>query len=645
MARRASVPTAETTATATPSTATSKAADKALAPQTAAPRPNDAPPTGVAKDEPLPIARVLELLDRLAGADEAAFVQTWLESLLPSLGATTPPLGRSAAEPRRRLDPAFAVRLLRACRETGRLDRARELSSDLPANPNHWPPVETARLSIERAMLATLDGRATEADEARTQAARALGAAASGAGLREQLDLHLVGAELELRRSDLPAAARSLRLAEHVAERLDDGAFRVAVSMSLGHLAMRLADPRGAAKHYKEALDRAPSRGNAAMRAHGNVAIALASTGSFDAAQKHAEAACATAASLDAGWRHADAFDVLAIVAIAADRAADAIVALDAAFAILGEQEQPTLRYQLSSHKTFALAAGGKAAQAKTWLAKTERLKTEIGHVDAIDAQDLVATRARTLEATGAFEAALECGLGHAEALPQAFVTGTLNLVLGRAALALGKADIASACLERAALSGEMHGWVFPERQASLSLYALGRRSGDSRVVRYVERMLGPAEGGSTTDGARAAGDPKTVYLTTRDGVSIGLPDTLREAIGAADMVVDTLSHELRVGKKTSSLERRRALEPLVVGFLRRAKEGLSAEEILRAAGGPGPDSADAEHRVRVLVSRVRDLLGDPALIVRLRDAGAHGKTRYRLADGVRFALVEPQAP
>jgi hypothetical protein len=90
------------------------------------------------------------------------------------------------------------------------------------------------------------------------------------------------------------------------------------------------------------------------------------------------------------------------------------------------------------------------------------------------------------------------------------------------------------------------------------------------------------------------------------------------------------------------SLERRRALEPLVVQLLRRAREGLSADEILRAAGGPGPESADAEHRVRVLISRVRDLLGEPAAIERVRDAGEYGKTRYRLAPNVQFALIEP---
>jgi hypothetical protein len=38
----------------------------------------------------------------------------------------------------------------------------------------------------------------------------------------------------------------------------------------------------------------------------------------------------------------------------------------------------------------------------------------------------------------------------------------------------------------------------------------------------------------------------------------------------------------------------------------------------------------------------VRDLLADPALIERVRDAGEHGRTRYRLAPGLRFALIEP---
>jgi hypothetical protein len=132
------------------------------------------------------------------------------------------------------------------------------------------------------------------------------------------------------------------------------------------------------------------------------------------------------------------------------------------------------------------------------------------------------------------------------------------------------------------------------------------------------------------------------IYVTTPSGVQRVRSSELTTATVGATLIVDTITHQLRIEGREVSLERRRALEPLVVQLLRRAREGLSAEEILRAAGGPGPESADAEHRVRVLISRVRDLLGDPAAIERVRDAGEHGKTRYRLSPGVHFALIEP---
>jgi len=136
--------------------------------------------------------------------------------------------------------------------------------------------------------------------------------------------------------------------------------------------------------------------------------------------------------------------------------------------------------------------------------------------------------------------------------------------------------------------------------------------------------------------------DSDLVYFTTRDGVARMDKEALARVITQPDVVVDTVAHELRAFGKPVSLERRRALEPLLVQLLRRAKDGLSAEAILTAAGGPGPESADAEHRVRVLVSRMRDLLGDPSAIERVREAGEKGKTRYRLLPSLSFGLVEP---
>ncbi len=586
--------------------------------------PTSPPQSAVEAREPpcatVPAAKVVELVDRLAGAEEGTFVLSWLESL--ALDAAPLPL-----------PPAIAVRLIRATREAGRLERARSLAEGLPALPRGWEPIERARLGLERATLANLEGRSLDAERQRALASRELSGVAPGAALREHLDLHLLRAELQLRVSDLDGAARSLRLAEQVATQLEDGGFRVAISMSLGHLAMRLADPGAAATHYLEALARAPTRGSAAMRAHGNVALAQSATGLAAEARAHAEAACELGRDLAAGWRHADAYDVLALVEIAADRPKHALAALDKALAFLDGDDQPTLRYQLVSHRTFALAAAGRAARARTSLALAERLRAELKHVDAIDAQDLVATRARTLEASLAHQAALDEGLPHATVLPQAFVTGTLNLVLGRCALALDQRAVALLCVERAALSGELHGWAFPERDASRALYAVGLRSGDSRVVRFAGRML--------RGDAQPSRDER-FFVTTREGVSRALAGELPRPGGGERLFVDTISHTLHAGGVARSLERRRALEPLVVELLRRAKDGLSAEEVLRAAGGPGPDSADAEHRVRVLVSRVRELMGGSNLVSRVREAGEHGRTRYRFAEGVAFVLIEP---
>jgi len=484
--------------------------------------------------EGVSIAQVTTLLDRLAAADETSFLVGWIEQL---------------AAGRPRLDPALAVRLLRGYREVGRVDRARELAASLPSAPAAWNPLDAGRLAIERAALATIDGRADHAEAELRLASRALASAPRGAGLREQLDLHLTTAQLELRQHRVAPAAAALRLAEHVSERLEDGAWRVPVSMTLGHLAMRLADPRAAAKHYANALSRSPARGQAALRAHGNLAIAHGSTGRFDDARTNAETACAIAAEIASGWRHADAFDVLAIVEIAADRPLSALEALDNALGALGELEQPTLRYQLAGHRTWVLAMLGRAQAAKQWLAKADKFRAEIGVADAIDDQDLVATRARTFEACGQHDEALKTALPSATLLPDAFVTGSLNLVVARCALATTDMDTARAAIERVALSGDKHGWVFPERGTSATLWELALKSGDSRVVRYAEKMLAFVTGGApppslppprstmpsvippsinsmasmddTDPAAEAFGDGEVlIYVTTLQGVS-----------------------------------------------------------------------------------------------------------------------------
>jgi tetratricopeptide (TPR) repeat protein len=593
-----------------------------------------------------------QLLDRLASADQAPFVVSWIESLLATRG---------------RVEPTLSVRLVRAYRESGRADLARELAAALPSTPTSWLALDFARLGIERAVLATGEGRTDHAVAELRLASRALTDAPRGTGLREQLDLHIAQAHLELRLNRLELAADAVRLAEHLAERIDDGGWRAPVAMALGHLSMRLANPLGAAKQYATALVRVPARGAPAMTAHGNLAIALGSMGRFDEGRYHALQAIGIAREVASASRHADAHDVLAILEIAADEPHAAVNVLNEAFVVLGDVHHPMLRYQLTEHRTWALAMLGQPQAARQWLAKAEKLRAELGSLDPIEDQELVAIRARCLECCGQVAQALALARKHCEDLSDAFVTGALNLTVGRCALSLGNDSEARSAVERAALAGDRNGWVFPDRRVSLSLWQMAIGSGDSRVVRYAERMIAlgqgsgsglsvlplfpstkppamsvpPASNDAEPSSERTGGEA-LVYLTTSRGVTRVALSELAQATKGLRLIVNTLAHALYVDDREVSLERRRALEPLVVQLLRRAREGLSAEEILHAAGGPGPESADAEHRVRVLISRVRDLMGNTATIERVRDAGEHGKTRYRLSASVPFALVEP---
>ncbi|MBK6691634.1 MAG: tetratricopeptide repeat protein [Myxococcales bacterium] len=600
---------------------------------------------------------VVQLLDRLANAEESAFLVGWLEAALSGRG---------------RLDPALGVRLVRAYRESGRLDRAREVALSMAATGPAWGPLDQARIAIERALVDLGEGRFAHAESELRKAAREVDAGPRGGGLRERLDLQLVTAQCELAQDRIGPAVEAIRLAEHIADRIDDGPWRTSVGLWMGHILMRSMEPRGAAKAYGAALARAPYQGASAMSALANLATALGCIGRWEEARDHAHRAIGLAADSGATVRHADAFDVLALVEIAGDHPDGALMAIEQASAILGDFEHPTLRFQLAEHRALALAMLGRADEARDWLGRTEKLFSELPTADTFDDQDFQATRARVFEALGDREEAMRIADTYRHRLTDAFVTGSLNLVLGRVALASGDLPRARAAVEQAALSGERRGWVFPEREGSRELWTEARKLGDSRIVRYAERMLSAqpvASMGSMPPPApsrasipvppasRASLAPPPsradlridapdalVYVTTNDGVVRVKRTELATCLGDAQVVVDTLSHALRVNEREVSLERRRALEPLMVELLRRARDGLSAEEILRAAGGPGPESADAEHRVRVLISRVRDLLGEPTAIERIRDPGEHGKTRYRLATAIKFALIEPLA-
>ncbi|MFO0674229.1 MAG: tetratricopeptide repeat protein [Polyangiaceae bacterium] len=292
-------------------------------------------------------------------------------------------------------------------------------------------------------------------------------------------------------RQERPAQAiEAIRPAEHIADRIDEGPWRTSVGLWMGHILMRAMEPRGAAKAYAMALARAPYQGAAAMSALANLATALGSIGRSDEAREHAHRAIVLAGEAGATVRHADAFDVLALVEIAADRPDAALQALEQATTVLGDFEHPTLRYQLAEHHALAHAILGQKDEARTWLAKTEKLFSELPTADVFDDQDFQATKARVMEACGDTpEAAMAIADTFRHRLPDAFVTGSLHLISGawRSAPAISSRR---GTPSKAALAGERRGWVFPEREFSRDLWTEARKLGDSRIVRYAERML-----------------------------------------------------------------------------------------------------------------------------------------------------------
>jgi hypothetical protein len=605
---------------------------------------------------------VLALVDRLVALGDTPFVASWMDA---NFGG------------RARYELPLAVRMLRVWREAGRIDRSRALLASLAPSGSSGS-LDSARLSLEKAALFLLEQRLEHVEAELRAAGRILNEVARGGATREQVEHHILSAELECAQGRRSQASATAKLAEHLAERLDDLPSRASLGTSLGRLALRLRDPRGAALHLRVALERLPPRSPVALTSEANMALALAMTGSHLEAREHAHAAIAIATELRAPGLQADAYDILGVAELLADRAMVAIDAIDEGLLLASEQER-ALRRTLTLHRTLALAILGRGDNAREWLGRLERFEqpgpggqpppparedSSLEHEIA-----MAALLARIEEADGHFGDVVDLVRPFGTSGAESYLAGMMWMTAARAAEHAGDSQAALEWVEGASLLGHKHGWVYPERERSARLWSMALRSGDSRVVRYAESVMAVPDAGSMLSmppppsrlSLLSMGPPSTrsieatgssvelgqssdtlVYVTMPGGVSrVALAD-LKQNTESANLVVDTLHHMLRIGDREVSLERRRALEPLVVALLRRAREGLSGDDILRAAGGPGPESADAEHRVRVLISRVRELFGDPGAIERVRDAGEHGKTRYRVASSLHFALVEP---
>lgn len=599
---------------------------------TTAAKPSKAPAVTISLD------RVVEAADTLAAAEENAFLCSWL----PTLGVEPTP-------------PAIAVRHSLALRATGKLEEARALLGALPRIPSGWTSRDVARLEHERAWFAMVDGQLPAAKQHVARGLAAVVGDAKAGPTPELVDLYTAEARYESGAGQWDAAKRALDHASHVAGRLPHGPWRVQIEVNIGYLRMRLGHPAEAHESFARAAEIAPPESRAALSALSGDAVALGTLGRHDEARSIALEGIELAGRIGVRWRLADLWDCLGLVEFVADRPHAALRAFDEALAVIGAEKQDTLRFAILMHRAVALAVLGRTRAADQCKGLAETVLSRLGAIDRVYEISWAVAQARIAEARGEWAevrkllAPLLDGSRH-------YVGGDALLTSARAALAEGKVDEARELAERACLLGAEAGFVYAERKHNLAMWALTLTCRDSRVVRFADAMLKrlvgdralppmselPAQFQGALAKWQSSSGARPVWLTTRFGVARVPMDEAKIEADRCMLSVDLIAHEVRVAKKSVALTRHRALEPLLVQMLRRAEDGLSADDILMAAGGPGPGSADADHRVRVLVSRLRALLGADAPIVTARAAGEGARAHYRLEQHVTFALVEP---
>ncbi|HMJ10648.1 MAG TPA: hypothetical protein VK524_04530 [Polyangiaceae bacterium] len=575
-------------------------------------------------------------VDRLAACEESGFLCKWLSSLDSGT-------------------PALAVRHAYSLRAAGRLDEALALLEQLPESPSEWTPRDYARLLHERAWFASSAGKFSEARSLLSRGVSALVNNGRGGATPELIDLFLSEARLELATGNWRAAQRALSHASQTASQLPPGHWRAQLEITSGYAQMQLARPQAAYEAFERARGVARPSSVSYVTAVTWSSIALAAMGRFDEARQHTALALSAVETRGAPWYVAQVCHALALAERMADRAYAALRAIERAEEHMDPAMPDMLRFAIATQRAIALARVGRLRAADEALQTADTIRNRMGHVERVFEHAWLLAAARIAESRNQPTQVLRLLtpiLGNS----RYYHLGDALLGCARAALELGREQDAKSYAEEACVFGLESGFVFAERRLNASVWRLALTCADSRAVRFADAMLRSLAVEPATESmvpaSREQEEPaevlpsspgaKTVWLTTRSGVrEMALEEALSES-ARYPLAVDLLTHRARIGTRLISLSRHRALEPLLVQMLRRADSGLTGEQVLAAAGGPGPESADSEHRIRVLISRLRALLGRSVLILTERAEGERAGTLYRLAPELPIGLIEP---
>ncbi len=502
-----------------------------------------------------------------------------------------------------------------------------------------WVPAP-AEICARAGMLAVRTGE-LERGQQLLDKARTLASAAPFSAI-EQL-----AARLDLGRGMERSAKRHFKRALNLATAEADSASQVEALSGLGVIAMRTGDPQRAANHYRRALAHtggAVGDEARAARIRANLAMALATCGRWS------EATTMFGQAIEHRRRLGDLAGVansLAARAGAREGSGD----VDGAWHDLVEARHraaqigdPGLLMEVHLLRANLASRRSEIATARNELSSASKVRNDLEHPDPLLDAMLDETRAELQLASRKWTAAQQTARRARRAFTERgadFWAARVDLLLARIAFAAAHNDLALSHLRNAAARATAASFHFSGNWAWSSVLEFGAAQGNELVRDFCHMSLGhrvhkmPPLHPSSSSG--------TLRIMDRQGIRLATPAAVRRLRQhPPPLLVDFPRQMMLVDGRQLPLGKRRILLPLLHLFLANPKRALDIEQLHREVWGTDRlDEADVT-RVKVSLSRLRQLVGRQTIETR-KITGPTGisRTRFQLRPTLDYAVIE----
>jgi tetratricopeptide (TPR) repeat protein len=458
-------------------------------------------------------------------------------------------------------------------------------------------------------------------------------------------ELFVLDARLALARQDLVRAQRMFRKAEKVADRMGEPEQRAEARSGQGVLAMRMGKPHDAIHFYRRALSACGGETSRKARILANLAMALTLTGEYEEAIELFEEAI----------RMRDRFgEVLGV--------ANSLAALASAREAFGDKKGATRDLARARHlatraddlglvleihllQTLLALRHGEVSAARTHWQKASALHRSLEHVDPLvmammdeTCAELELSRSQFVKAHNHARAALRILRKNAA---HYWVT-RVYLFLARLTFQAHRHPAALRHLDVVAHSVAKSKFVFPMVNIPSRLLHLGTQSSSEITKRFCRTLLGTPHS-----------QPRILPIARPGSANVRIHDrtgprwaderhahALRQ--NPPEILLDGPRHHLIVRGNVTDLGAKRILAQLLRLFLEHPTRSFEAWEIHREVWEQDIFNDSSALRVRVALSRLRNIIGKNTLLTK-RLLGATGEitTCYSLSPNIDYATIE----